>query len=182
LSVSPIHADPLDRRGGPLVRRPDERDHLFQALRERPPRHGPPGLGGVAMAPRLGTELPPQLVRLVRRQRQQRRAADQVTGLAALDRPAATGDDQPRVLGRPLLQHQAHGRHVRHPVHHRAEPPGDLAGAVDAERAVGVIGRPRPQDQAFGDQLLRHLVSPDGQSSESGRRREADGRRLLTPM
>src|SRR5262249_49108943 len=115
-----------------------------------------PGLGGVAVAPLPRDKLPPDLELLIGRQRQQGRPADHLPGVAKLDSPAAGRRHQPRILGHPLLQQQAHGRQVTNPVHRRRKPAGYLGIAVGDQRRRGVIGIPAAQHKTPGNQPVRH--------------------------
>src|SRR5664279_6550592 len=64
------------------------------------------------------------------------------------------------VLGDPLLQQQPHPGRLRHPLHDRAEPAGNVGMPVDAQRRRSVVDLPSTQQQPRRAQRRGHQNPP----------------------
>ena len=129
---------------------PHDREHLLQPAPEAPVEGTARRLGGVAVPPRVGVEVPADLELAVPvGQPDQQHGAEDAAVLAALHRPAALALAGPVELGPAGDPRLGLVEGLQRP-RRRAEPAGDLPAAVDVEERVDVGEVPVAYDEPLG--------------------------------
>ena len=141
--ADPLHAEALGEPDGAVVADPGHGEQLVRGTLEAPAGDRVCGLGGIAVAPVLGRELPGEFeVLAAGRHPAKRHRPDQDAVLAPPHRPVA---DRRLVLGvdlGPTLDRCEHGALVGDRIHGRAEPASNLGAAEDRQSGGGIVGVP----------------------------------------
>src|ERR1022692_1313770 len=150
------HPEPPAERQRRGVVRVDDGDYPVEtAVGEGEADHSASCLGGIAVPPVVRAELPADLdPTIAAGPRREHDRAHESAIVAAHSRPQAVV----RPVGTPRdhpADHLAHRRQRRHRPHRRrTQPLGHFLAAVDAKRSLRVIGRPVPDDQPPGREVL----------------------------